>query len=179
MCPTKSSILLSPDRLPIYLTILLCLVLTGCGFQLKGTDVSSIGTIAIKGSSSAPATVSALREALENRGIEIGGTNSSGYVLDILDERSSRRTVATTAVIDAANYELSIELDISVSRNGELLIGEAVLIAERVYAVDSVNLSGSFEEQAILIAEMRTELAQKVIRRLEAISLARVPSEAR
>jgi len=42
------------------------------------------------------------------------------------------------------------------------------LSAERIYSVDSLNLSGSYEEQQILMTEIRRELAGMVDRRIEA-----------
>ena len=87
----------------------------------------------------------------------------------LLGERSMRRSVATTRTIDAAEYELRLELDVSVSLDGVLLLEKGTLIEERVYSVDKVNLSASVEEQTIVLAEMRSALARKLIRRIEAV----------
>ena len=81
----------------------------------------------------------------------------------LTDERSVRRSVATSSAVDAAEYELRLELDVSVEMNGAVLLESATLIEERTYAVDKVNLSGSFEEQTIVLAEMRSALARKLI----------------
>lgn len=85
----------------------------------------------------------------------------------LLDERSLRRSVATTDVFDAAEYELRLELDVSVSRGEKFLVEDATLVSQRVYAVDSNNLSASYEEQALLLSEMRVDLAEQLIRRID------------
>ena len=70
-------------------------------------------------------------------------------------------------MFDAAEYELRLELDVSISRGANFLLENATLVSQRVYAVDSNNLSSSYEEQALLLSEMRVNLAEQLIRRID------------
>ena len=113
------------------------------------------------------ATRSAFRTALHDRGVSTVPA-TGGVIVRIDDERSYRRPISTTAAIDAAEYELRIEVDIAIVANGNAVM--ATLVSEKTYSVDRSNLSGSYEEQSMLLAEMRRELASRMIRRVEALT---------
>jgi len=118
------------------------------------------------GASAAPLTSKSFRQALEDRDVQIVPAGTGVISVHMLDERSHRRSVATTDVFDAAEYELRLELDVSISRGENFLLEDATLVSQRVYAVDSGNLSGSYEEQALLLSDMRVNLAEQLIRRV-------------
>ena len=168
MCPTRSSILSFLSR--SIAVSLVQLILSGCGYQLRGSSLGDLLAISFSGTREAPVTFRAIRDTLEESNVNIVAPASDVVAVHLLDERSMRRSVATTNVIDAAEYELRLELDVSITRNEEILLEQATLIAERVYAVDTANLSGSYEEQTLLMDEMRSELAQKLARRIEMVA---------
>ncbi len=168
MYPTRFSILSSLNRLS--LIGLLVLLVSGCGYQLRGSDLGDLLSISFTGTREAPVTFRAIRDSLEESKVTIVSPAVDVMAVHILDERSMRRSVATTNVIDAAEYELRLELDVSITRNEETLLERSTLIAERVYAIDSANLSGSYEEQTLLMDEMRAELARKLTRRIELVN---------
>lgn len=152
------------------LVVLLPLIVSGCGYQLRGSSLGDLLSISFSGTREAPVTFRAIRDTLEESNVTIVAAADGVVAVHLLDERSMRRSVATTDVIDAAEYELRLELDVSITRNEEVLLEQATLIAERVYAVDSANLSGSFEEQTLLMDEMRAELARKLARQIEIVA---------
>lgn len=152
------------------LVVLLPLIVSGCGYQLRGSSLGDLLSISFSGTREAPVTFRAIRDTLEESNVTIVAAADGVVAVHLLDERSMRRSVATTDVIDAAEYELRLELDVSITRNEEVLLEQATLIAERVYAVDSANLSGSFEEQTLLMDEMRAELARKLARQIEMVA---------
>jgi LPS-assembly lipoprotein len=156
-----------PERLIKYVVLATLLGVAGCGFQLRGTESGRLESLNIIGASSAPLTSKFFRQALEDRDIQIVPAGAGVMSVYLLDERSNRRSVATTDVFDAAEYELRLELDVSISRGESFLVEDATLVSERVYAVDSNNLSASYEEQALLLSEMRTNLAEQLIRRID------------
>lgn len=152
------------------LVVLLPLIVSGCGYQLRGSSLGDLLSISFSGTREAPVTFRAIRDTLEESNVTIVAAADGVVAVHLLDERSMRRSVATTDVIDAAEYELRLELDVSITRNEEVLLEQATLIAERVYAVDSANLSGSFEVQTLLMDEMRAELARKLARQIEMVA---------
>ncbi|MBL6689947.1 MAG: hypothetical protein ISP91_06110 [Pseudomonadales bacterium] len=150
--------------------VLLSLLVSGCGYQLRGSNLGDLLAISFSGTREAPVTFRAIRDTLEESNVTIVAPANDVVAVHLLGERSMRRSVATTDVIDAAEYELRLELDVSITRNEEVLLEQATLVAERVYAVDSANLSGSFEEQTLLMDEMRAELARKLARQIEMVA---------
>jgi LPS-assembly lipoprotein len=155
-----------PENLVRYVVLATLFGLAGCGFQLRGTESGGLESLNIMGASAAPLTSKSLRQALEDRDVQIVPAGAGVISVHMLDERSHRRSVATTDVFDAAEYELRLELDVSISRGENFLLEDATLVSQRVYAVDSGNLSGSYEEQALLLSDMRVNLAEQLIRRV-------------
>lgn len=151
-------------------------LLNGCGFQLRGADRSDLPAIQLLGAAQAPATYRVVRDELELLGVSLTPSADNALSVEITDERSLRRSVATTNVIDAAEFELRLELDVLISQDVGVMPIENTLIVERVYAVDSANLAGSFEEQALLMQEMRAELARNLLRQIEVLA---IPGQAR
>ena len=150
--------------------VLWLLLVSGCGYQLRGSDLGDLRAISFSGTTEAPVTFRAIRNMVEESDVSIVATGEDVVTVHLLDERSMRRSVATTDVIDAAEYELRLELDVSITRNREVLLEKSTLIAERVYAIDSANLSGSYEKQTLMMAEMRVELARKLARRIALVA---------
>lgn len=145
-------------------------LLAGCGFQLQGTSISNFTSLGLSGTSDAPVMARAVRDELRVLGVSTGMNTPEGYSVLFLDERTTRRTVATTNVIDAAEYEMRLELDVSILKGESVLVESTTLITERVYELDRVNLSGSVEEQSLLMSEMRIELARQLLRQVELLS---------
>ena len=75
--------------------------------------------------------------------------------------------ISTSARIDAAQYELQLDVDVEFTLDGNPIGSYVAFSVDRIYSVDSVNLSGSYEEQDILMSEMGDEVVTKIIRRLE------------
>ncbi len=157
------------------LTLFILLVCTGliagCGFQLRGTVAPlDIGSVKVSSSPEFAPVRSAFVNGLSAQNVVVvSGAASSDMLIEILDVRNYRRPVSTTQAVDAAEYELRQEVDITISTSGDD-VTEATLVSERIYSVDSLNLSGSYEEQRMLQREMHDELARMMMRRLEALS---------
>jgi len=145
------------------------ILLAGCGFQLRGTDLSALGDLNLSGVYGE--TRKAYIEHFATRGLTITSTPTDGITVRFEDQRSQRRPVATSATIDAAQYELRLELDFSVHRGSESVVPLSTIWAERVYSVDSFNLAGSYEEQMMLIDDIRAELTRQILQRIESAQL--------
>ena len=139
---------------------------TGCGFQLLGSETGRFESLNIVGAGAAPLTSRSLRQALEDRGIQIVPAGLGVISIHMLDERYYRRSFASTDAYSAAEYELRLELDVSISSGENFLLEDATLVSQRVYAVDLNNLSASEEEQKLLLIEMRVSLAEQLLRRV-------------
>ena len=97
-----------PERLIKYVVLVTLLGVAGCGFQLRGTESGRLESLNIIGASSAPLTSRVFRQALEDRDIQVVPAGAGVISVYLFDERSHRRSVATTDVFDAAEYELRL-----------------------------------------------------------------------
>ena len=155
-----------PKRVARYLLLAILLGVAGCGFQLLGSETGRFESLNIVGAGAAPLTSRSLRQALEDRGIQIVPAGLGVISIHMLDERYYRRSFASTDAYSAAEYELRLELDVSISSGENFLLEDATLVSQRVYAVDLNNLSASEEEQKLLLIEMRVSLAEQLLRRV-------------
>jgi len=155
-----------PKRVARYLVLAILLGSAGCGFQLLGLETGRFESFNIVGVGAAPLTSRSLRQALEDRGIQIVPAGLGVISIHMLDERYYRRSFASTDAYSAAEYELRLELDVSISSGENFLLEDATLVSQRVYAVDLNNLSASEEEQKLLLIEMRASLAEQLLRRV-------------
>jgi LPS-assembly lipoprotein len=147
-------------------------LLAGCGFHLRGSQGidASVGRLNVSAVNAYGPFVRTLERSLVQSGVKVekqGG--GAPYSVRVLDERTSRRSVATTDRITVSDYELRMEVDFElVDDKGKTLIQPTSLVAERIYSFDSTNLTGSDQEEDLLKDEMRRELAEQMKRRIDA-----------
>ncbi len=163
-----ATVILSLRRLGI---IALVLVLAaGCGFRLRTFDLNTaVSSVHISSSSGNFAEVP-LRQGLERAGVTIVPVADEAEVtVALLNARQDRRSVAVTDQAQAAEYELDLGVQYSVSGpDGKELIAPRWVETSRIYRVDRVNLVGTNEEQALLEREMVNDLVQQIVRALDA-----------
>jgi len=64
---------------------------------------------------------------------------------------------------------MRLSINIALGSAEEYLIFPETLMVERIYFEDIANIAGTQEEVEIITAEMRRELVNQLMRRLEAI----------
>lgn len=147
------------------------LLLSACGFQLRGTGVDNMSLDALH--VSAQDTHSPIRQqvldALRSSGVAV--RSSAPYQLQLLNESQFRRAVSSGSRSAPAEYELRRELVFQITnRAGQPLLGPETLTAQRAYVGDRDNLVASSEEEAMLQQEMRQDLTRQLMFRLSRIS---------
>ncbi|MCZ6643011.1 MAG: LPS assembly lipoprotein LptE [Gammaproteobacteria bacterium] len=147
------------------------LLLTSCGFHLRtwdlGTNLESARVEAgLRSQLARP-----LRRALGQSGVNEAAQGESQVVIELLDQRSNRRSISVTGQARAAEYETTLEVRFQVhDAKGVELIAARWIRSERVFRVDRDNLVGNSEEQALIEREMRDDLIQQILRSLNAIT---------
>lgn len=147
------------------------LLLSACGFQLRGTGGENISLDALHVSTEdnhSPTRVQIV-ERLQSSGVVVN--SSARYELQLLAEPVERRAVSYARRSTPAEYELTHSLVYQIAdRNGRALIGPETLTTRRAYAADQDNLVASGEEEALLQREMRQDLVRQLMFRLSRIS---------
>jgi len=154
------------------LILLVSLSLGACGFHLRRTDSVELGLseIYIVASDSYGDLHRFLSSAFTQAGVTVvRSPTETAYNLTVSGERHTRRAVATTQTISVAEYELRLEVGIALtSLSGEEIIPLSMLATERIYTFDHRSLVGSSAEEKLLREEMRADLVNQILRRVDA-----------
>ncbi len=150
------------------------IILTSCGFSLRGSDVLSSKFQVIQLDMEQPNSEFSrlLRRSLEVADVTIEAprlTNSDAPVLVVSNEQRVSRPITVNPRARAAQYEMRLSINIALGSSDKTLISPETLMVERIYFEDIANIAGTQEEVEIITAEMRRELVNQLMRRLEAV----------
>jgi LPS-assembly lipoprotein len=150
--------------------VLLTILLGACGFQLRGTGgyELAVDSVAIVADNNFSDLADELEDTLKSIGVAVNATEPQ-YVIRLNSETTTRRPVATSGNITVSEYEVRLRAIFSIADNeGEILIDDTPLTAERIYSFDASNFVSNAEEESVLIEEMRQDLAGQLVRRFSA-----------
>ncbi|MEB0207312.1 LPS assembly lipoprotein LptE [Pseudomonas sp. CCC3.1] len=152
----------------------LAVLLSACGFQLRGTGTNQL-TITELGVSARNAygdSVRELRQALESSGVKV--TDNAPYKLVLANEQESSRAASYTGTNSSAEYELTKIWNYEIIGENNLPLLDSKIEAHKVYLQDGNNLSGSTQEAAMTRKEMTGDLVQQMLLRLSQLTPARL-----
>jgi LPS-assembly lipoprotein len=151
----------------------LILLLGGCGFTLRGTvDLpAALQTMQLESPAPDSELVREVRRMLRNNDVTLTEEPvATTYRLGIGSEQSSERVLSVNANARAGEYELTSSVAVQLRRGTEVL-GPETLSVSRVYLTDPENAVAKNEEAELIRTEMRRELAQQILRRLQSLQL--------
>lgn len=156
--------------------VIVSLILTSCGFALRGSGNSALTpeTVYVRSpQENAPLTL-ALQESLANAQMQLVETaEQANYVVSIGPEEFSSITSTVNGRARAAQYTLRLGVEIALDKQAQSLLAAERLIVERSYFEDTANIAGSTREADILHNEMRQELVNQILNRLRVVSEAK------
>jgi LPS-assembly lipoprotein len=147
------------------------LVLSGCGFHLRGTGVDNVelDELQLSARNSYGQLYRDIRQALIVDGVEI--TNTAPFHLQLLDEQENKTAVTYTSRATPAEFELETSLTFQISDVSDRpLVGPVTLTTQRIFVNDADNLTGTSEEEALLRKEMHGDLTRQLLFRLSSLS---------
>lgn len=148
----------------------LAVMLSACGFQLRGTGTNEMALkeLDVSARNLYGETVTQLTRTLTNSGVKV--YTGAPYKLVLVSEREDQRTISTTGSSRAAEYLLTTTLKYEVrGERDRLLTGDEVIV-DQSYIHDGNNLTGSDQEASRARAEMRNELIQRTMGRLQQLT---------
>ena len=148
----------------------LAVLLSACGFQLRGngTNDLAIKELDVSARNAYGETVTQLRQVLENSGVHV--YTGATYKLFLVDERETQRNLSYASAGRASDVELSTELSFQIQGRDHLpLMGDKIQV-QKVVSHDGNNLVGSDSEIVQVRKEMRRELVQRMILRLQLLT---------
>ncbi len=152
----------------------LATLLGACGFQLRGLGDAqfALKEIDVSARNAYGPTVRELKETLENSGVKV--TSNAPYHLVLVREDNQQRTVSYTGSARGAENELTNTLNYEIVGTNNLLLMANQVQVRKVYVQDENNLIGSDQEAPQLRAEMRRDLVQQMVTRLQLITPAQL-----
>ena len=164
---------------------LLVALLAGCGFHLRGTDLTSnlvASKVQVVGGGG---TAQQLRRALQNApGVALIDTPETGALqIDIQQEGSQQQVLTLNSLGRVGEYRLYYTVQFRARQNNDTVLESSVLSLYRDYTYDDSNVLGKDNEANTLIANMQQDAALQVLRRVNTAMrnarAASAPSDAR
>jgi len=148
----------------------LAVLLSACGFQLRGTGTNelSIKELDVSARNAYGDTVVQLRQTLENGGVHV--YTGATYKLVLVDEQESQRSLSYASAGRASDVELNTAVNYEVQGRDHLSLMADKLEVQKVVSHDGNNLVGSDSEIIQVRKEMRRELIQRLMVRLQQLT---------
>ena len=152
----------------------LAVLLSACGFQLRGTGTNqlTITELDVSARNAYGDTVRQLRQVLENSGVKI--TANAPYKLVLTDETETQRSASYTGNSGTAEYQLNNVVKYEIQGPSHLTLLSDKVEAYKVYLQDGSNVAGSTQEGDMIRKEMRRDLIQQLVLRLEQLTPAQL-----
>ena len=148
----------------------LAVLLSACGFQLRGTGTNqlTITELDVSARNAYGDTVRQLRQVLENSGVKV--TANAPYKLVLTNEKDSQRAASYAGNGASAEYELTTVLNYQIQGQNHLPLLNDKLEVHKIYLQDTSNITGSDQEASMVRREMRRDLVQQMVLRLEQLT---------
>ena len=156
-----------------FLCLVAALLLGGCGFTLRGSaDIPvALQTLQVESPNPDSEVVREVRRMLRNNRVTLTEAASENtWRLGIGNEETSERVLSVNAAARAGEYEITMSVAAQL-RRGTQTIGPETLSVSRVYLADPESAVAKNEEAQLIRTEMRRELAQQILRRLQSLDL--------
>ena len=156
------------------LVIGLAVMLSACGFQLRGTGSTelSVKEMDVSARNAYGPTVVQLREVLERSGVNVHA--GAPYRLVLTNEQERERSATYNSGNRTAEYELTTELNYSIQGLNNLELMSDKLEVRKIYVRDGSNITGSEQEAARSRLEMRRDLVNAMVVRLQQLTPAQL-----
>ncbi len=148
----------------------LAVMLSACGFHLRGTGTNelAIKELDLSARNAYGDTVNDLRSLLVSSGVNVH--SGAPYKLVLTNEAESQRAASYAGSARSVEYELSTQLSYDIQgRNNTPLISDKLEV-QKVYVHDGNNITGSGQEADQIRKEMRRDLVQKMVLRLQLLT---------
>ena len=150
-------------------TMMLCLMVSACGFQLRGNSPGPAVDLPVHLQAGAVTAVTrtVIIEALTTAGVELVAPAEARLALVVSSEQIHKWPIANSLTLNSSDYELVVELHFRLENmaTGEALVVSSVR-ASAHFESDRSNLLASRREEAVLLAETRMEVAQRLTERV-------------
>jgi len=148
----------------------LAVLLSACGFQLRGTGTNelSVKEMDVSARNAYGPTLVQLRQVLQNSGVNVHA--GAPYRLVLTNEQENSRSASYAAGNSTAEYELTTTLNYSILGLNNLELLSDKVEVRKTYVRDGGNITGSDQEALRAREEMRRNLVQSMVTRLQMLT---------
>ncbi|WP_248917562.1 LPS assembly lipoprotein LptE [Pseudomonas entomophila] len=152
----------------------LAVLLSACGFQLRGTGTTelTIKELDLSARNAYGDTVKQLRTTLQNSGVKV--YSGAPYKLVLTNEQETQRAATYTGGSRSAEYELTTVLNYAIEGQNDSVLLEDKLQVQKYYVYDGNNITGSGQEATQVRNEIRRDLVQGMMVRLQQLTPTRL-----
>lgn len=156
----------------IFLSIVLCLALTACGFHLRETTElpDTFQEVSLKGISVDKGFGRVLKDSFTDArsNLSIGGQSKTQLVISDLEE--DKRTASYDADLDVRQYLLYLLFDYKIVVDGKTVATQRVKL-DKTMNYDADYILGKQEEELQIRKALREDAARLILLRLKSLSL--------
>jgi LPS-assembly lipoprotein len=153
-----------------------CLLLSACGFHLRGQESAnlpaSLASLRLSAPAYAPLTVE-MRNALKGQaGIRVvEDLDASVATLILGNEQIQSQVQAIDITGKVSDYLLNYSVSFSLTgADGKVLLPSQAIKLQREYTFDKLNVLAKEREDEFLRQEMRRDAVQQILRRLASLA---------
>ncbi|WP_283181795.1 MULTISPECIES: LPS assembly lipoprotein LptE [unclassified Pseudomonas] len=152
----------------------LAVLLSACGFQLRGTGTNelAIKELDLSARNAYGEVVTQLRQVLESSGVKV--YSGAPYKLVLTDEQESQRILSYAGAGRTGEYQVSTVLNYDIRGESNLTLLSDKLEVQKIFIHDGSNLVGSDQEGNDARKETRRELVQRMMLRLQQLTPAQL-----
>ena len=154
----------------IFVTVILTLLLSGCGYHLRGHHPDGefvLKQLNIKGASRYDDIAANVRQLATAHNIEL--TNKAEWSILLGAEEMENWQASTPQSLTTIEYYIRLKVELTI-QNKDITYNPIMLMEETIFQ-DNANVSSSKNnERDLIIGELRRKLAQDVLRRVEHIA---------
>jgi LPS-assembly lipoprotein len=153
------------------LLLISSLLLSACGFQLRGLAQLSFHKVFIQGNTLSLSQD--LKKSLETNGVKIvTDSEDAELMLELLTEETDKRILSIGGDGKVSEYALSYQVSFRTRAAANPLWGDVQTVqASHNFSYSDANLLGKADEEAMLVSDMHKDAMRELLRRLTAIKL--------
>jgi LPS-assembly lipoprotein len=149
------------------------LVVSACGFHLRGASEFPFKTITVVGSELTPFGVALRRNLSSQENAKLVDTeNDADVVLQILSERPEKVILSLTVQGLVREYTLNSYMTFQVRNSyGKIYLPPTTILLHRVISYNENVILSKAAEEAMLYKDMQADMVQQVVRRLSVLNM--------
>lgn len=155
-------------------TLTLCawLSLTACAYHLRGSVEVPETMKHVHVKSASPQLLAGFKDTLKMVGGQlVDAPESGGVVVNVLNERSDRRTLSLSATGKASEFELHYIVEFELlTHDAKVVIPKQLVEVNRDYYNDQQDIMGKSNEEAQIRLEMYQQAVRSIIDRCRALT---------